>query len=93
LPCREGFFPDGKESGTKGARLRWFIVAPEFQRLGIGRKLILEAVDFCRRAGHGRLDRACSLYESAGFRLAEEHEIRQWGNSITAQLFLPGLNV
>jgi hypothetical protein len=56
-------------------------------------QLILEAVDFCCRAGHGRLDRACSLYESAGFRLAEEHEIRQRGNGIRAQLFLPGLNV
>ena len=91
---------DGKEAGSKGARLRWFIVAPEFQKRGIGRRLILETVDFCRKAGYGwiylwtfkGLDRARSLYESEGFRLAEEHDIRQWGNSITEQMFLLDLN-
>ncbi|MGE5855323.1 MAG: GNAT family N-acetyltransferase [Syntrophaceae bacterium] len=91
---------DGKEAGSKGARLRWFIVAPEFQGRGIGRRLILEAVDFCRKAGYGRLnlwtfkglDRARSLYESEGFRLAGEHDIRKWGNSITEQMFLLDLN-
>jgi len=75
-------------------------VAPEFQRLGVGRRLILEAVDFCRKARHGRiylwtfkgLDRARSLYESEGFRLAEENDIRQWENSITEQMFLLRLN-
>ncbi len=62
---------------------------------GIGRRLIREAVDFCRGAGYDRivlwtfkgLDRARSLYESAGFRIAGEHEIRQWGNSITEQMY------
>jgi GNAT superfamily N-acetyltransferase len=91
---------DGKEAGSKGARLRWFIVAPEFQKRGIGRRLILETVDFCRKAAYGRihlwtfkgLDRARSLYESEGFRLAEEHDIRQWGSSITEQMFLLDLN-
>jgi GNAT superfamily N-acetyltransferase len=91
---------DGKEAGSKGARLRWFIVAPEFQGLGIGRRLTREAVDFCRKARYGRiylwtfkgLDRARSVYESEGFRLAEEHDIRQWGNRITEQMFLLDLN-
>jgi len=86
---------DGKEAGSKGARLRWFIVAPEFHGLGIGRRLIREAVEFCREAGFGRtilwtfkgLYRARALYESAGFRIAEEHDIRQWGNSITEQMY------
>ena len=91
---------DGKEAGSKGARLRWFIVAPEFQRIGIGRRLILEAIDFCRKAGYGRiylwtfkgLDKARSLYEAEGFQLAEENDIRQWGNSITEQMFSLDLN-
>jgi GNAT superfamily N-acetyltransferase len=86
---------DGKEAGSKGARLRWFIVASEFHGLGIGRRLILEAVEFCREAGYDRtilwtfkgLDRARALYESAGFRIAAEHDIRQWGNSITEQMY------
>ncbi len=86
---------DGKEAGSKGARLRWFIVAPEFQRRGIGRRLVLEAVDFCRKARYGRiylwtfkgLDGARCLYESEGFQLTEEHDVQQWGNSITEQMF------
>jgi GNAT superfamily N-acetyltransferase len=87
---------DGKNAGSKGARLRWFIVAPEFQRLGIGRRLIREATHFCREAGYGRiflwtfkgLNSARVLYESEGFRLAAENDIRQWGNSITEQMFV-----
>jgi GNAT superfamily N-acetyltransferase len=91
---------DGKQARSKGARLRWFIVAPEFQRLGIGRRLIREAVRFCREAGYGRivlwtfkgLDNARALYESEGFRLAAEHDVRQWGNEITEQMLLLDLN-
>ena len=86
---------DGKDADGKGARLRWYIVAPEFQKLGIGRRLITDAVEFCRTAGYRRiylwtfkgLDRARVLYESNGFRLDEEHDVRQWGNNITEQKF------
>ena len=86
---------EGKRAATDGARLRWFIVAPGFQRLGIGRRLIHEAIGFCRDAGYGRvilwtfkgLDRARALYESAGFRIAVEHDIQQWGNRITEQMY------
>jgi ribosomal protein S18 acetylase RimI-like enzyme len=70
-------------------------VAPEFQRLGIGRRLIREAAHYCQEAGYGRiflwtfkgLDRARALYESEGFRLVAEKDVRQWGNKITEQMF------
>jgi len=70
-------------------------VTPEFQGLGIGRRLIREAVGFCREAGYRRvylwtfkgLDRARALYESEGFRLTTEHDVGQWGNKITEQMF------
>ena len=39
---------DGQQAYTDGARLRWFIVAPEFQNAGIGKNLISQAVEFCR---------------------------------------------
>jgi GNAT superfamily N-acetyltransferase len=86
---------DGKEAASEGARLRWFIVEPEFQRHGIGRRLIREAVGFCRDAGYRRvylwtfkgLDGARALYESEGFRLAEEHDASPWGHDITEQMF------
>jgi GNAT superfamily N-acetyltransferase len=85
----------GKDAASEGARLRWYIVTPEFQGLGIGRRLIHEAVGFCREAGYRRvylwtfkgLDRARALYELEGFRLTAEHDVVQWGNKITEQMF------
>ena len=63
---------DGKEAASDGARLRWFIVEPEFQRRGIGRRLIREAVGF---------------YESEGFKLNLERDGSPWGHDITEQMF------
>lgn len=82
--------------GSDGARLRWFIVDEKHQGRGIGKRLLDAALSFCRDAGHNLvylwtfkgLDRARALYERAGFRLAEEHAVRQWGNRITEQKFL-----
>lgn len=87
---------DGKKAKAEGARLRWFIVAPGFQGRGIGKALVNGAVGFCRKAGYRRvflwtfrgLDRARSLYEGAGFRLALEHDADQWGRRITEQMFV-----
>lgn len=87
---------DGHRSDREGARLRWFIVEEKFQGRGIGKCLLDAALAFCREAGHRRvylwtfrgLDRARALYEQAGFRLGEEHSVRQWGSQITEQMFL-----
>lgn len=86
---------DGYLASTEGARLRWFIVAPAFHAHGIGSALIDRAMMFCRQAGHQRvflwtfkgLDPARRLYERAGFRLTEEHDIEQWGQHIREQKF------
>ena len=86
---------DGDNAFTDGARLRWFIVAPDFQKSGIGKVLILQAVEFCKRKGFPNvylwtfegLDAARRLYEAVDFRLCEEHEIDQWGQIIKEQKF------
>lgn len=86
---------DGRKASTEGARLRWFIVSPGFQGLGIGRRLMGQAIDFCKEAGYGRiylwsfkgLDVARALYERSGFRLCEEHDVNQWGSNLTEQMF------
>ncbi|MBM4325837.1 MAG: GNAT family N-acetyltransferase [Deltaproteobacteria bacterium] len=86
---------DGKSASTEGARLRWFIVSPRFQGLGVGKALISQAVDFCRVAGFSRiflwtfrgLDAARRLYEQKGFVLTEEHEVSQWATIIWEQRF------
>ena len=86
---------DGDNAFADGARLRWFIVAPEFQKAGIGKVLILQAVEFCKRRGFPKvylwtfegLDAARRLYEAVDFRLCEEHEVAQWGQTIKEQKF------
>ena len=86
---------DGQNAGTDGARLRWFIVAPEFQNAGIGKKLIAQAVEFCRKKKYPKiflwtfegLDAARWLYEQEKFRLSEAHDVDQWGQHIKEQKF------
>jgi len=86
---------DGINHDSKGAHLRWFIVAPENQGQGIGNILIKEAIEFCRKVEFGRvylwtfagLDAARHLYEKFGFRLSEQFEGNQWGKTVTEQMF------
>jgi len=86
---------DGQMADTEGARLRWFIVAPEFQNAGLGKELISRAVEFCSRKKYPKvflwtfegLDAARRLYEGEDFRLIEAHEVDQWGRHIREQKF------
>jgi GNAT superfamily N-acetyltransferase len=86
---------DGINSDSKGAHLRWFIVAAENQGRGIGNILMREAIEFCRRTKANRvylwtfagLDAARHLYEKFGFKLSEQHEGNQWGKKVTEQMF------
>jgi GNAT superfamily N-acetyltransferase len=86
---------DGQHALTEGARLRWFIVAPELQGAGIGQRIISRAVQFCKNKKYAKvflwtfegLDAARRLYERHNFRLSETHEIDQWGRRINEQKF------
>ncbi|MGC8658352.1 MAG: GNAT family N-acetyltransferase [Desulfomonilaceae bacterium] len=86
---------DGENSLKEGARLRWFIVQPEFQGKSSGKYLLKTAIEFCSQVGHNKiflwtfrgLESARSLYERAGFQLVLEHEVAQWGNVIVEQKF------
>lgn len=86
---------DGREAQTDGARLRWFIVHPRFQKAGIGKALMSKAIEFCKHVGYAKaylwtfqgLDAARNLYERCGFELTEEHRIIQWGQNINEQMF------
>ena len=86
---------DGQDAFAAGARLRWFIVVPEYQKGGIGKALILQAVNFCKSNGFPKvylwtfegLDGARKLYEAAEFRLCEENIETQWGQTIKEQKF------
>jgi GNAT superfamily N-acetyltransferase len=86
---------DGRHAQTEGARLRWFIVAPDFHNAGIGQELISRAIEFCKKKKYPRiflwtfegLDLARRLYERKNFRLIESHDARQWGQHINEQKF------
>jgi GNAT superfamily N-acetyltransferase len=86
---------DGQATDTDGARLRWFIVAPQFQNSGVGQELISRAVEFCRNKNYPKiylwtfegLDAARRLYERENFRLSMAHDVDQWGRHITEQKF------
>jgi GNAT superfamily N-acetyltransferase len=94
-----GIAIDGRRAETAGARLRWFIVIPEFQGAGIGTQLIHLAVGFCRDRGYPNvylwtfegLNAARRLYETSGFSLCEEHAVAQWGQLIREQKFILNL--
>jgi GNAT superfamily N-acetyltransferase len=85
----------GRDAGTMGARLRWLIVAPEYQGRGHGRGLLRAAMDFCRQARFSRiylttfagLHTARHLYEKEGFRLVVEQEDAHWGKPVREQIF------
>jgi GNAT superfamily N-acetyltransferase len=103
-----GIAIDDLKAADAGAHLRWFIVSPELQGKGWGRRLLAEAVSFCDRQRYERiglwtfagLDAARGLYESFGFRLVSQDEGRQWGTPVIEQHFerhqpssrLPGLD-
>jgi GNAT superfamily N-acetyltransferase len=86
---------DGQMADIEGARLRWFIVAPGFQNTGLGKELISQAVEFCRKKKYPKvflwtfegLDAARRLYERENFRLIETHSVDQWGRHIKEQKF------
>jgi GNAT superfamily N-acetyltransferase len=86
---------DGRDARTAGARLRWFIVDPEFQGGGTGIRLLQRAVGFCRERGYPNiylwtfegLTAARRIYEKAGFSLCEEKTVAPWGPSIREQRF------
>ncbi len=87
---------DGAHPGDDGARLRWFIMDTPYHGRGLGAVLMKRAMEFCRTAGHKKvhlwtfsgLDQARRIYERAGFVLAEEHEVDQWGSQIKEQKFV-----
>ena len=86
---------DGSRPGADEAHLRWFIIDANLRGRGTGRRLLDEAVRFCRGCGHRHvalwtfagLDAARRLYEHAGFRLDEERRGAQWGIEVTEQRF------
>ncbi|MGR6430397.1 bifunctional helix-turn-helix transcriptional regulator/GNAT family N-acetyltransferase [Rhizobium sp. PAMB 3174] len=87
---------DGEDIGPGMAHLRWFIVDDAVCGSGTGRKLLDTALAFVDRLGFAEthlwtfsgLHAARHLYETRGFRLAEERPGSQWGSEVLEQRFV-----
>ena len=78
------------------AQLRWFLVHPDARGHGLGRRLLDEALSFCRARGNGSvylwtvtgLDASARLYTEAGFRLTEQAPFTDlWGVHLAEQRY------
>jgi len=77
------------------AQLRWVLLHPEVRGLGLGRRLLAEAVAFCRASGYREvflwtvddLSLARKLYREQGFELEEEHRHPIWGKRLNEQKY------
>lgn len=86
---------DGEDLDQGVCHLRWFIVSPKAQGLGIGNLLISKATDFVDHQNFDRtrlwtfkgLDAARHLYEKHGFSLVHETLGIQWGTEVIEQEF------
>lgn len=87
---------DGEDLGKGVSHLRWFIVSPNAQGMGIGNLLIEKATSFVDQNAFDRtrlwtfkgLDAARYLYEKHGFALADETPGEQWGTEVIEQEFV-----
>ena len=79
--------------GDGVARLRLLLVEPKARGLGIGARLVDEAVRFAGAAGyrkitlwtHSVLSAARHIYQKAGFTLMRSEEHRSWGQPVVSE--------
>lgn len=77
------------------AQLRWFLVHPSARRIGVGRRLLKEALAFCRACGYrsiilwtvSTLTAAAHLYRSTGFQKTEEKAGKMWGVQVVEEKY------
>jgi GNAT superfamily N-acetyltransferase len=75
---------------SKTAQLRFFFVDAAVRGLGIGRKLMDLAIEFCRRKNYqhvflwtfSQLDAARHLYANHGFQITDTQKSDHWGKAI-----------
>jgi len=77
------------------AQLRWFLVHPDYRKLGIGKKLLEEALQFCKERKYkaifllttSELVEAGRLYVRFGFGKTEEKTHEIWGKRVTEERY------
>ncbi len=78
------------------AQLRWYLVDPCARGMGLGKRLLQEAVAFCKDQGYESvflwtvraLTAAARLYRLVGFEKVEEKPGRQWGVAVVEEKYV-----
>jgi GNAT superfamily N-acetyltransferase len=86
-------------SGSE-AQLRWLLLAPPLRGRGLGRRLVGESLEFCRRRGYAsvflwtlaHLGKALNIYQYFGFQVRQRHTHRIWGKELTEERHVLDLN-
>jgi len=84
---------DGKTADDEGVRLRWFIVDPEAQGLGVGSRLMETALSFAAKKKYERVDlwtfegltSARKIYDRFGFEVTHQKQVIEWGRELLQQ--------
>jgi GNAT superfamily N-acetyltransferase len=82
-------------AGPETAQLRWYLVHPDARGAGLGKRLLHEAVAFCREQGYANvilwtestLTTAAHVYRSAGFRKVEAKPGRLGGLDVIEEKY------
>ncbi|WP_145044822.1 helix-turn-helix domain-containing GNAT family N-acetyltransferase [Paenibacillus xylanexedens] len=77
------------------AQIRWFILHPDYRGMGMGKKLIQEAITYCREKGYRDVflettddqKTAIAMYTKAGFVKTLEQENMGWGTHHIEQTY------
>jgi GNAT superfamily N-acetyltransferase len=77
------------------AQLRWYLLHPSLRGKGLGKRLVEESVTFCREHGYRKiflwtvssLLAAAHVYDTVGFKVAEERTHAIWGCLVTEQRY------
>ena len=88
------------DAGPGTGQLRWFLVVPEARGMGLGQRLLEQALAYARQRGFARiylwsfvtLTDALRLYERAGFKTTETKTSAIWGaerTEVRMDLVLP----
>lgn len=75
----------------ESAQLRWFLIAPHYRNIGLGKKLLQESLDFVKAKNYKRvyldttndLDKAISMYKKIGFVKKLEKPNNSWREGLT----------
>ena len=77
------------------AQLRWFLIKTQVRGKGLGKKLLHEAIEFCKRHNYKKiilwtvsnLEVARRLYDQSGFKVKTTKSHKIWGQELTEELW------